>query len=201
MFSIHNVKGRNMKRIITICNSTVFCLLCVLFTACPGGDDSDDPQPNPPIPVDNTGGGTNNDDELTNYVALDNSWPSLYSNGKYTHQIFLRYGVSKGHYSYGINEFGVCVRTPDGTVTNKTGQQLNNSYISNETINGKSMKYFYSFIFNDNKQDFGAMLYITSTMKTITVECVRHYYNQKSNKYVTGGTETFTYTPKEIANK
>ena len=189
-----------MKRIITICNSTILCLLCVLFTACSGGDNDDDSKPNPPIPVDNTGGGTNKDDELTNYVALDNSWPSLYSNGKYTHQIFLCYGVSKGHYSYGINEFGVCVRTSDGTVTNKTGQQLDNSYISNETINGKSMKYFYSFIFDDNKQDFGAMLYITSTMKTIKVECIRRYYNQKSNKYVTGGAETLTYTPKEISN-
>ena len=66
MFSIHNVKGRNMKRIITICNSTVFCLLCVLFTACPGGDDGDDSQPNPPALVDNTNGGNTGGDNTGN---------------------------------------------------------------------------------------------------------------------------------------
>ena len=42
-----------MKKLRSLLGIVALSSLCVLFTACPGGDDGDDPKPNPPIPGDN----------------------------------------------------------------------------------------------------------------------------------------------------
>ena len=184
------------------------CSFCIVFTACPGGDDPE-PAPNPPAPINNNpsgidtpsgGNGNNGSSNSTYSVSLDNSWPTLRQNGEYVHQVFLIFSVSKGTYAKGINEFGVGLRTADGTISNKNGTSNQNSglYISTETISGIRMKCFTGFLFEDKSYSWGELVFIHSKSKTLTIEYAVRYYNSSSG-YKNGDIKTVTYTPKQIA--
>ena len=150
----------------------------------------------------NNGGGNNdNNSDITFHVGFANDWATLYDSkkGQYTHQIFMGYGMSKGNYKLGINEFGVCVRAVNGSVKNKnTHDDGLGNYVSTEFINGQSTKCFTGFLNEDIAYEWGTILYVTSKDKTVTLEYTPRYYNGNTGKYVVSGTETYVYTPKEI---
>ena len=149
----------------------------------------------------NSSGNSSNNSDITFHVGFANDWPTLYDSKKeqYTHQIYMGYGISKGNYKLGINEFGVCVRAVNGSVTNKnTHEDMLGNYVSTDFIDGQSTKCFTGFLYEDIAYEWGALLFVTSKDKTVTLEYTPRYYNGNTGKYIESKTETYVYTPKEI---
>ena len=139
-------------------------------------------------------GGSYNDD-LTCHVGFDNSvFPTIYQNGTYTHQIFLGFGVSKGHYSAGIGEFGIALKPSDGTITNS--KKSDDVYVTN--LNG--YKYFSGVIFNDNAYEWGTIVFVRSKSKKVVFDYYVRYYNEKTREWKEGAYAKYTYEPKNIVN-
>ncbi len=152
--------------------------------------DGNDPTTTPVSP-----GGTNKDD-ITCHVGFDNSFfPTIDENGTYLHQIYLGFGVSKGNYSAGVEEFGIAVKTEDGTITNKNSKKSGSIYVSSLY----NYKYFSALLLEDKAYDWGVILYIRSKSKKIVLDYYVRYYNSKKNEWVDGADSKFTYEPKTIA--
>ena len=146
-------------------------------------------------------GSTNNEEDLSYHVGFDNAWPTLYRNGTYTHQIFMGFGISKGYYKKGYSIFGIAIRAKNGTVKNQTTARDNYGLaVSTKTINGNSMKFFSTSINEDKAYEWGTMVYVESSSKTVTLEYVSRYYDENIKQYVDGNVQTYLYEPKEIGN-
>lgn len=146
---------------------------------------------------DNSSTGGNNTDDLTCHVGFDNSvFATIYQNGKYIHEIFLGFGVSEGHHSAGINEFGIAVKTSDGTITNANSKKSGDVYVS--TLH--NYKYFSGLIFDDKAYEWGTIIFVESKSKKVVLDYYIRYYNSKTKEWVEGDNEKFTYEPEYIVN-
>lgn len=188
-----------MEKIKDLFALICLCLLCVLCTACPGDshddiiDDYDDKW---------NSSDKNKDDDLTFWYVFDPTWPSIYENGTYTHQVWIGFGVSKGHYSAGITKFGIGLSTPDGTDITTNGKKGNDKEVSVTTtkIKGKSMKFYSANIYDDSEYDWDGFFFVKSKNKTIKIEYVCRYYNSINNEWVETDLKTQNYTPKSVSN-
>ncbi len=110
------------------------------------------------------------------------------------------YGMSKGNYKLGINEFGVCVRAVNGNVKNKNNSSsLTGEHVSTEFVNGQATKCFTGFLNEDIAYEWGALIYVSSNDDTVTLEYTPRYFNGNTGTYVYSKTEKYVYVPKEIA--
>ena len=162
----------------------LFSITVACVCACGGGNDEI------PIPPNL---GDNDTEDITCHVGFDNSaFPTIYENGTYTHQIFLGFGVSKGHYSAGIDEFGIAVKTSDGTITNS--KKSGDVYVSNLY----NYKYFSGLIFDDKAYEWGTILFVSSKSKKVVLDYYVRYYNSRTQKWIEGSTNKRTYEPQRI---
>ena len=166
-----------------------------IFAACSGGSES--APESPPIPTPTPG---TNEQEITCGVGFNNDMATTYADGFYHHLIDLGFDVSKGNYAAGVVEFGVALYTSDGTIMNKNTPKSNpgDVYITTENINGLTMKYFSGILLDDNAHSWGEYVSVVSKNRNVKLDYCIRYYTNKTNKFVVGDTETYTYEPKTI---
>lgn len=188
-----------MKIIRIILGLMCLCSISYLIAACSGGnkdDIIDEYQDDWEKPKESEA------NDLTFWYVFDPSWTSSYANGVYTHQVWVGFGVSSGHYSAGITKFGIALSTPDGTVTTTDGEKGNNKEVTVTTtkIRGKEMKFYWADITNDIEYDWDGFFTVNSKSKTIKIEYVCRYYNSRKKEWVETDIETHYYTPKSVRN-
>ena len=183
-------KKKNLRLVL-------FSMFFVSLCACGSGNDEEILNQNStPLPDNNQA------TELTCHVNFDSSvLPTLYENGTYTHQIYMGFGVSIGHHSANIDEFGIAISTNDGTITNANTPRshVEDVYVASPTINGRAIKYFSGVILEDKAYNWGTIIFVRSKTRKIELEYFVRYHNTKSNTWIVGDAEKYTYEPKNVS--
>ena len=86
-----------------------------------------------------------------------------------THLIYLGWSIPSGMSSKGLSVFGIAIKCLNGNIINKNGHE---DGVHTESIG--SYKYFRSSV-QDNKTDFGVIMYVTSSDSNLEFELYPHY--------------------------
>lgn len=155
--------------------------------------------------------------EMDYQIGFDNKfYPTIYNRKTktYEHHIFMGFGVENNTYKRGISEFGIALRSSDGTVDNKTGSTSSGVSVSTHNVSGQSTKCFTHTLSDNNAHTWDTMVIVTSKKKTVTLDytCIFYigkkadvnytYFDTDGNGYAYSkafGSET--YTPSTVVDE
>jgi len=135
--------------------------------------------------------------EFEYFIGFDDTWPSVYENGVYSHVIMLGFSVPENTYIRGISEFGIAIYPVNGDISYKKGFK-DDVWVEKKYVHGLQ-SYCYIGTFSDNKEhSFTVTFVLTSTSRTAKFKYAPTFYTAKEGWKDGHNFVDYEYVPKKI---
>lgn len=138
------------------------------------------------------------DYEFEYFIGFDNSFPSVYEKGIYTHVITLGFVVPENTYIRGITEYGIAIYPTNGEISYKKGLK-DGVWVEKKYVHGLQSICYIGTFSDNNEHTFTVNFTFTSTAKTAKFKYAPTFYTTKEGWKDGHNFIDYEYVPKNIS--